>query len=125
MEEYADYLGSLLTNEVLAGLNAIMKSANTYHFCVDEILERFASQIASFDQFTEAIGLDRHLRFRYQMAIYEYGKGRIERGIEETIYCLSLADLLNRHDEALTYIALFGWLGNLNKRIGNQNESGG
>ncbi|ASJ56290.1 DNA-binding protein [Brevibacillus formosus] len=124
IEEYANYLDSLPTNEVLAGLNAIMKSANTYHFCVDEILERFASQIASFDQFTEAIGLDRHLRFRYQMAIYEFGKGRIERGIEETIYCLSLADLLNRHDEALTYIALFGWLGNLNKRIANQNELG-
>ncbi|KLH99168.1 helix-turn-helix transcriptional regulator [Brevibacillus formosus] len=125
IEEYADYLDNLPTNEVLAGLNAIMKSANTYHFCVDEILERFASQIASFDQFTEAIGLDRHLRFRYQMAIYEFGKGRMERGIEETIYCLSLADLLNRHDEALTYITLFGWLGNLNKRIGNQNELGG
>ncbi|MED1916525.1 hypothetical protein P4V64_14515 [Bacillus thuringiensis] len=125
MEEYADYLGSLPTNEVLAGLNAIMKSANTYHFCVDGILERFAPQIASFDQFTEAIGLDRHLRFRYQMAIYEFGKGRIERGIEETIYCLSLADLMNRHDETLTYIALFGWLGNLNKQIGNQNELGG
>ncbi|NRR03674.1 helix-turn-helix transcriptional regulator [Brevibacillus sp. RS1.1] len=125
IEEYADYLDSLPTTEVLAGLNAIMKSANTYHFCVDEILERFASRIASFDQFTEAIGLDRHLRFRYQMAIYEFGKGRIERGIEETIYCLSLADLLNRHDETLTYIALFGWLGNLNKRIGSQNELGG
>ncbi|AWX58795.1 XRE family transcriptional regulator [Brevibacillus brevis] len=125
IEEYADYLDSLPTNEVLAGLNAIMKSANTYHFCVDEILERFASQIAIFDQFTEAIGLDRHLRFRYQMAIYEFGKGRMERGIEETIYCLSLADLTNRHDETLTYIALFGWLGNMNKRIGNQNELGG
>ncbi|MCE0451118.1 helix-turn-helix transcriptional regulator [Brevibacillus sp. AF8] len=124
IEEYADYLDSLPTNEVLAGLNAIMKSANTYHFCVDEILERFASQISSFDQFTEAIGLDRHLRFRYQMAIYEFGKGRIERGIEETIYCLSLADLTNRHDETLTYIALFGWLGNMNKRIGNQNKLG-
>ncbi|MED1916528.1 helix-turn-helix transcriptional regulator [Bacillus thuringiensis] len=125
IEEYADYLDILPTIEVLAGLNAIMKSANTYHFCVDGILERFASQIASFDQFTEAIGLDRHLRFRYQMAIYEFGKGRIERGIEETIYCLSLADLMNRHDETLTYIALFGWLGNMNKRIGNQNELGG
>nr|WP_202890320.1 helix-turn-helix transcriptional regulator [Brevibacillus brevis] len=125
LEEYVDYLESLSTIDVLAGLNAIMKSANTYHFYVDEILERFASQIASFDQFTEAIGLDRHLRFRYQMAIYEFGKGRIERGIEETIYCLSLADLMNRHDETLTYIALFGWLGNMNKRIGNQNKFGG
>jgi transcriptional regulator with XRE-family HTH domain len=124
LEEYVDYLESLPTNEILAGMISIMKSANTYHFCVDEILDRFSSQIASFDQFTEAIGLDRHLQFRYQTAIYEFGKGRIERGIEESIYYLSLADWMNRHDEALTYIALFGWLGNLNKRIANQNELG-
>ncbi|MFS0557159.1 helix-turn-helix domain-containing protein [Brevibacillus sp. 179-C9.3 HS] len=122
IEEYADYIESLPTNEILAGLISIMKSANTYHFCVDEILERFSSQIASFDQFTEIIGLDRQLQFRYQTAIYEFSKGRIEKGIEESIYCLSLADLMNRHDEALTYIALFGWLGNLNKRIANQKE---
>ncbi|NRR03677.1 helix-turn-helix domain-containing protein [Brevibacillus sp. RS1.1] len=107
LEEYADYLDSLPTNEILAGLISIMKSANTYHFCVDEILERFSEHIASFDQFTEAIGLDRHLRFRYQAAFYEFSKGRIESGIDEALYCLSLADLVSRYEDALKCVALF------------------
>lgn len=121
LEEYTDYLESLPINEVLAGFISIMKAANTYHYCVDAILERFSTQIASFAQFTDVIGLDRQLQFRYQMAIYEFGKGRIERGIEETLRCLSLANLMNRHDEALTYITLFGWLGNLNVRFAHPN----
>ncbi|MED1916532.1 helix-turn-helix transcriptional regulator [Bacillus thuringiensis] len=107
IEEYADYLESLPTNEVLAGLISIMKSANTYQFCVDEILERFSSHISSFGQFKEAIGLDRHLQFRYQTAIYEFDKGRIERGIEETLLCLALADLMNRYEDTLKCVVLF------------------
>ncbi|KMZ43776.1 MULTISPECIES: helix-turn-helix transcriptional regulator [Bacillales] len=107
IKEYADYLESLPTNEILAGLISIMKSANTYQFCVDEILERFSSHIASFGQFKEAIGLDRQLRFRYQIAIYEFGKGRIGKGIEETLTCLSLADSVSRHEDVLKCVSLF------------------
>ncbi|TQK62852.1 helix-turn-helix protein [Brevibacillus sp. AG162] len=107
IEEYADYLESLPTNEILAGLISIMKSANTYQFCVDEILERFSSHIASFGQFKEAIGLDRQLRFRYQIAIYELGKGRIGKGIEETLTCLSLADSVSRYEDVLKCVSLF------------------
>ncbi|NTU21558.1 helix-turn-helix transcriptional regulator [Brevibacillus sp. HB1.2] len=107
IEEYTDYLDSLPTNEILAGLISIMKSANTYHFCVDEILKRFSSHIATFDQFNEAIGLDRQLQFRSQTAIYEFNKGRIENGIEETLCCLSLADSMNRYQDALKCVALF------------------
>lgn len=105
--EYADYLESLPTNEILPGLVSIMKSANTYDFCVDELLTRFSSQISNFGQFTDAIRLDRHLRFRYQTAIYEIGKGRIVKGIDEMLRCLSLAVLMNRFEDALKCVALF------------------
>ncbi|MED2081368.1 helix-turn-helix transcriptional regulator [Brevibacillus formosus] len=107
IEEYADYLESLPTIEILAGLISIMKSANIYRFCVDKVVERFSSHIASFGQFTDAIGLDRHLQFQYQTAIYEFGKGRIEKGIEETLCCLTLADLMSRYEDTLKCVTLF------------------
>ncbi|MFG0217198.1 helix-turn-helix domain-containing protein [Brevibacillus porteri] len=107
IEEYTDYLESLPSNEILPGLISIIKSANIYDFCVDEILERFSMHIANFGQFTDAIRLDRHLRFRYQTAIYEFGKGRPQRGIEETLCCLSITSLINRFEDALKCVALF------------------
>lgn len=105
--EYADYLSRLPNNELLAGLVSIMQTANTYNVCVDELLQRFCDRIDQFNIFTDAINVDRHYQFRYQKAIYEFRKQRMENGIDETLESLSLLHLMNRHYHFIRCISLF------------------
>ncbi|GMX66342.1 hypothetical protein Elgi_56140 [Paenibacillus elgii] len=109
IDEYADYLASLnQLNDIVAGLNAILTSANTYGFNVDHVLARFSGFIERFDIFNKHLILsERHLRYRYQKAIYEFRHGRIEKGLDETLYCLSLANDMKKYEDSFQCVTLF------------------
>lgn len=109
INEYADYLTGLnRLNEILAGLIAILKSANTYGFNIDHVMSRFYGSIERFDSFNHDLILsDRHLRFRYHKAIYEFRKNRIQPGIDETLHCLSLANKMKRYEYSFLCVSLF------------------
>lgn len=109
INEYADYLASLnRLNDVVAGLNAILASANMYKFNVDHVLTRFAGSIGRFDLFNhDPILSERHLRYRYSRAIYEFSNGRIQEGLDETLRCISLAKNMKRYEDGFQCVALF------------------
>ncbi|MCM3271026.1 helix-turn-helix domain-containing protein [Paenibacillus elgii] len=109
INEYADYLASLnRLNDIVAGLIAILTSANTYGFNVDHVLARFSSFIEHFDIFNNHLILsDRHLRYRYHKAIYAFRNGRIEEGLDETLYCLSLAKDTKKYEDGFQCVSLF------------------
>ncbi|MFB6367476.1 helix-turn-helix domain-containing protein [Paenibacillus elgii] len=109
INEYAEYLTGLnRLNEILAGLIAILKSANSYSFSIDHVLSRFSGSIDRFDSFNHDLILsDRHLRFRYHKAIYEFRNDRIRSGIDETLHCLSLANEMKRYEYSFLCVSLF------------------
>ncbi|MCP1308709.1 helix-turn-helix domain-containing protein [Paenibacillus tyrfis] len=109
LNEYVEYLEGLdKLNEILSGLTTILKSANTYGFCIEQILQRFSRSINRFDSFdNDLINSGRHLWFRYHKAVYEFRNGRIEQGIDETLRCISLAKEMNRHEDFARCVSLF------------------
>lgn len=96
LSEYIDFLIQY-PNEHTAGFLTIMKSANLHNFSVDDILERFSNEIKGFDTCKDPINISRHLHFRYQKALYEFRNKRISRGIDDTLRCLGLSDIVNHH----------------------------
>ncbi|WP_163860387.1 helix-turn-helix transcriptional regulator [Paenibacillus elgii] len=104
--EYVAYLTDH-PEEILAGLVTILKSANKYGFCIDQVLRLFSERIDHFDTFQDMIGMDQHVRFRYQKALYEFSKERFNDGIEETLHCLVLALRTRRYEDCFRCSALF------------------
>ncbi|SCW36633.1 hypothetical protein SAMN04487970_1004119 [Paenibacillus tianmuensis] len=104
--EYAAYLVDH-PDEILPGLVTILKSANKYGFCIDKVLLLFSDQIGGFCSLQDMIGMDQHVRFRYQKAIYEFSKENFKDGIEETLCCLVLAFRMRRYEDCFCYSALF------------------
>ncbi|WP_010503184.1 helix-turn-helix domain-containing protein [Paenibacillus elgii] len=109
IDEYADYLASLnQLNDIVAGLIAIVSSANTHVFNIDHVLARFSGYIDRFDVFNNHLILsDRHLRYRYHKAIYAFRNGRIEEGLDETLHCLSLAKNTKKYEDGFECVTLF------------------
>ncbi|MCM3270644.1 helix-turn-helix domain-containing protein [Paenibacillus elgii] len=109
IDEYADYLASLnWLEDILAGLITILKSANMFGFSVDRVLSRFSDAIHAFHTFDDDLILsDRHIRFRYHKAIYEFRHERNEAGLDETLHCLSLAHKMSRNEDYVRCTALF------------------
>ncbi|XOK60976.1 helix-turn-helix domain-containing protein [Paenibacillus elgii] len=109
LNEYADYLESLgQLNEILSGLETIIKSANTHGFCIDHVLHRFTDAISQFDCFLDdLINSRRYLWFCYHRAVYEFTKERYENGIKETIFCISLCLKMKRYEDLARCVALF------------------
>ncbi|MFB6367723.1 helix-turn-helix domain-containing protein [Paenibacillus elgii] len=104
--EYAAYLVDH-PDEILAGLVTILKSANKYGFCIDKVLLLFSDRIDYFDTLQDMIGMDQHVRFRHQKALYEFSKERFKDGIEETLHCLVLAFRTRRYEDCIRCSVLF------------------
>ncbi len=95
-------------NDVISGLNGIIVSANTFGFNVDHVLSRFSSFIERFNSFNhDPILSDRHLRYRYHKAIYEFNKERYEYGVKETLLCISLCLDMKRNEDLARCLSLF------------------
>ncbi|WP_036715358.1 helix-turn-helix domain-containing protein [Paenibacillus ehimensis] len=109
LNEYTEYLESLdHLNEILSGLTTILKAANRYDFCVDQILDRFSWAIGRFNSFdNDLINSGRHLWFRYQKALYEFKNERFREGINDSICCMSLSKKMNKHEDFVRCVSLF------------------
>ncbi|MCP3775280.1 helix-turn-helix transcriptional regulator [Paenibacillus sp. MZ04-78.2] len=109
INEYADYLAGLnRINDVMAGLNSILVSANTYGFNVGHVLERFSGFIERFDLLNDdPILSDRHLQYRHNKALYDFKHDQILEGLEETLHCLSLANQMKKYEDAFRCVSLF------------------
>jgi len=94
-------------NEILSGLVTITEAANTYSFLIDKILDRFSREIASFDYFHDPINVDRHLRFRYHLAIYHFQNEWFDSGLINTLRCIILSIAMNSHKDFIRCVTLF------------------
>ncbi|RAP28585.1 hypothetical protein C2W64_04641 [Brevibacillus laterosporus] len=105
----ADYITFLedYPTEILSGLVTIMTSANNHGFFIDHLLERFSAEIRSFDDSHDPINVDRHLRFRYDLAIYHFQNDRFENGIIDTLRCLDLSIVMNNQKKFIRCVTLF------------------
>ncbi|QDX95366.1 DNA-binding protein [Brevibacillus laterosporus] len=93
--------------EILAGLVTIVESANKYDFSIDNLLERFSEEIRCFDQYQDTINVERHLRFRYQLAIYQFQNERFHNGIVDILRCLALSTAMNDQKNFIRCVTLF------------------
>ncbi|MDC0764928.1 DNA-binding protein [Brevibacillus sp. AG] len=84
-------------NEIHAGLLTIMEAACKYNISVDHILEKYSEEINRFNIYHDPVNIGRHYHFRYCKALYEYKRGSISVGLEETLRCLDLSDKMNHH----------------------------
>ncbi|SCW67313.1 hypothetical protein SAMN04487970_10271 [Paenibacillus tianmuensis] len=109
INEYSDYLASLnKLNDIVAGLIAIVSSANTHGFNVDHVLARFSGSIERFDIFNKHLILsDRHLQYRYHKAIYEFRNGRIQEGLDEKLRFLTLANDMKKYEDGFQCVLSF------------------
>ncbi|PCN43611.1 DNA-binding protein [Brevibacillus laterosporus] len=105
----ADYIAFLEDHptEILSGIVTIMKSANQHGFLIDHLLEKFSAEIRTFEHSHDSICVDRHLRFRYDLAIYHFQNERFESGIIDTLRCLDLSIVMNNQKKFIQCVTLF------------------
>ncbi|USG63757.1 helix-turn-helix transcriptional regulator [Brevibacillus ruminantium] len=109
VEVLAEYVTFLQEHpdELLSGLVTILTSANKHGFSVETLLEQFASEIHQFDEYRNPLDMDRHLRFRYELAIYLIHKGEYPSGVDNILRSLGLARVTNNHQEIISCVTLF------------------
>ncbi|MDF9413922.1 XRE family transcriptional regulator [Brevibacillus laterosporus] len=95
------------SEEIMSGFIAIVESANNHGFPIDTTLDKFSKEINSFDKYRDLTNVDRHLQFRYQLAIYQFKNERPNNGIKEILKCMTLSAALNSSKDFIQCIALF------------------
>ncbi|ATO48602.1 DNA-binding protein [Brevibacillus laterosporus] len=93
--------------ELLFGFITIVESANKYGFSIDIILDKFSKEINYFDNYHDSANVDRHLQFRYQLAVYHLKNKRPNSGIKEILRCMTLSTVLNGSKDFIRCVALF------------------
>ncbi|MBG9800214.1 DNA-binding protein [Brevibacillus laterosporus] len=94
-------------DEILPSLLTITESANSHGFLIDTILKRFSVETDSFQNYHDSISVERHLQFRYQLAVYYFKNKRPNSGVKEILRGINLATVLNSSKELIRYVALF------------------
>ena len=87
-------------------LLVIIEAANTYRLNIDHILDRFAHAYPPTHE-SNVIFAQRHFRFYFQKALYEFNWKRHEEGLDTILYCLSLSLLAHKYRESVQCIMLF------------------
>lgn len=106
LQYYIEFLGDNPT-EILTGLITIVEAANKHEFSVDSILENLSEKIDLFHNYHDSVNVDRHLQFRYQLAIYQFRNQRPQSGIKELLRCMTLATILNSSKALIRCVGLF------------------
>lgn len=106
--EYIQFLSNH-PYEILSGLTTLVKAANEFGFSIDSILDQFSESIDRFEDRKDAIGISEHIHFRKQMAVYQFKRGQFVKGLNETLQCLGLSDMVKDYDKLKRCAALF-WI---------------
>ncbi|MCL6603770.1 MAG: hypothetical protein K6T94_12920 [Paenibacillus sp.] len=106
LEPYTNYLISN-PSEVLPGLVIILQSANKYDFLIDDLLQKFTSEISNFSQYIDSVSMERRMRFCIQLTMYHLHKGRFIEGIESCLLALDLSLISNDQSVFAEAVSLF------------------
>ncbi|MMZ48186.1 helix-turn-helix protein [compost metagenome] len=109
--EYVEYMEG--KDEIFAELLNVVEAANRYNLDIDDILERFESQIVAYDEptstdlYTQQVLPEEAARFWYKLAKYYLIKGRYPYGFKCLIKALAKSDKINNAQLAHTCSGLF------------------
>lgn len=106
LADFVEYLEEH-PDELLSSLVTIIESANIHGFLIDTILKRFSVEINSFHNYHDLINVERHLQFRYQLAVYNFTNKRPNSGVTEILKGMTLSTLLDSSKDLLRCVALF------------------
>ncbi|WP_025028813.1 helix-turn-helix domain-containing protein [Caldalkalibacillus mannanilyticus] len=94
-------------NEILSGLLSIMEAASKHDFPLDEILEKFADQIAHFGDDNNSVTLSQKYNFFMYKSEYNFKKGHTIVAIDELLQCMELSIIINNHEGFRSSVAQF------------------
>lgn len=103
---YTDFLRENL-EEVLPGLDTILRTALRHGLNVDELLETFAEQTAEFGTYEDEGNLAHYYRFSHHLALYQKRAGRTEEALEQVLQALRLAHRSGNDSYFTRSLALF------------------
>ncbi|MFA4133135.1 MULTISPECIES: hypothetical protein [unclassified Brevibacillus] len=106
LPDYLEFL-SKYPVEIQAGLLTIMEAASKYDIDIDDILARYSEEIKRFSEYKDSVNIVKCYNFRYYKVEYVLKKGRINKALDEILYCLDLADQLNNQQAFKRNTALF------------------
>jgi tetratricopeptide (TPR) repeat protein len=90
LEAYAEFLREN-PEEVLPGLDTIVRAALLHGLSVDDLIHMFAEQTAEFGTYEDADNIAHYYRYCYHMAIYHKRSGRQREALEHALQSLRLA----------------------------------
>lgn len=105
LDEFIHFL-TMYPEHIPGALLVIIESANTYRFNIDRILDRFADAYPPTHE-SNVVFAQRHFRFHFQKALYEFSWRRYEEGLDTILYCLSLSLPAHKYRETVQCIMLF------------------
>ncbi len=115
MNDYVEYIAaSKVDKEMVAKLMNVMIAANQYQIDVNDILQRFETEIDSFaqqrpyaDMCNQQVLSERSARFKYELAKYYLNRGRYSIGFKYLLDVLSKSLAINKEAFFIRCIRLF------------------
>ncbi|MEK5405790.1 helix-turn-helix transcriptional regulator [Paenibacillus sp. FSL W8-0439] len=111
--DYVAYFSSK-KGEILPAIDNIIEAANRYNINVDHILEMFKTEIQSFlneqnqvGVYTQQISSERFTHFSRELAIYHLRKGKFSDGFTFLFSCLEKSAEANNRIQAIRCMRLF------------------
>ncbi|UHA74562.1 DNA-binding protein [Paenibacillus sp. 481] len=81
--------------EILPSLLCIVKSANKYKFHIEDVLNLFANEISHFGKYEDIFNKNRNLRFRFELSVYYFQRGKYVEGLDNISMCIDLYQEMN------------------------------
>ncbi|MET3208324.1 UNVERIFIED_CONTAM: transcriptional regulator with XRE-family HTH domain [Paenibacillus sp. PvR008] len=117
LTDYVEYIAASTNKadkEMVTKLLNVMFAANRYQLDVNDILQRFETEIDSFaqqrpsaDMYTHQVVPEQSTRFKYELAKYYLNNGRYSHGFEYLLDVLSKSLAINKEAFFIRCIALF------------------
>ncbi|MFK4302748.1 transcriptional regulator with XRE-family HTH domain [Paenibacillus sp. RC254] len=114
--DYVEYIAATdgTDQEMITKLLNVLMATNQYQINVDEILQRFKTEIDSFaqqrpsaDMYTQQVVPDQYARFDYELAYYYLHKGIYAVGFKHLMNASIKANILNNETYFINCMGLF------------------
>ncbi|MNW45128.1 hypothetical protein D3C74_223830 [compost metagenome] len=113
LPDYVSYF-SERKDEILPALDIIIEAANQYNINVDEILQKFDSEITSYmeqqvneGRYSQRFINGRFIHFSMELSVYYLTKGRFSDGFKFLLGCLEKSTLINNKSYIIKVVKLF------------------
>lgn len=113
LPDYVSYF-STRKDEILPALDIIIQAANQYNINVDEVLQKFDSEITSYmeqqmneSKYSQRFINGRFIHFLKELSVYYLAKGKFEDGFKVLLTCLEKSTAINNKSYIIKAVKLF------------------